>query len=638
MLLLLGVTHRLSYTRRLGDALKKAISFFLAAVVLLAGAASHAADNFAYQPVGVPVTASSGLSVTLNSLTIVPKSGSTQLVISYSQRNNTVDKKIDEGSFKLFFTDGTSEPQYGFFNSFFPGDGNTRSYTWEWINGKEPWLIEWEAGFFTREPTASGLKWKVGTAYPSSGQPGELVPAPTPTPSPTPVANPGGTVLGESFSGGTITEDSLMKRKSTPYKITSTIRTRPGVTLTIEPGVQIEASGLRSAFNGLFAGAGNFSLNGSTAARISITGPELIWSPLEAQNSRFIASHVDFNQIGALLPWEAEPFSAFELRNSTIKGRTSSATKSVVFRADSFILADNTFEAIPGFELQGASKGNYEVTGNTFTGNSKTNVPSWGMKGQWVLTDLLTKFEGNYFYKFSSPVIFKLWSSNTLDARNNYFDGLSEADANKIRTLDPVKRSSGNNGDVLLSSTIEPTEPTRPRIEYSWSGTKISIEVKDVPTRLDSIKLTFKINGKWFVSQLKRTDGRFTHSENVSSVGVPMFTVDGQGVDVTQVQSKAAKQDQRTLAAYSGQNTDLTVTQRAQIRAAVDENPEAKKFICTGIRFESAPLTENLVVRKRAKLACDYAKSLNPNLSTWYQNKPTKARSYAGKVLLTVKN
>jgi hypothetical protein len=45
----------------------------------------------------------------------------------------------------------------------------------------------------------------------------------------------------------------------------------------------------------------------------------------------------------------------------------------------------------------------------------------------------------------------------------------------------------------------------------------------------------------------------------------------------------------------------------------------------------------NIMVRKRAKAACDYARQLNPSLSTWYQNKPTQARSYAGKVLLTVK-
>lgn len=95
---------------------------------------------------------------------------------------------------------------------------------------------------------------------------------------------------------------------------------------------------------------------------------------------------------------------------------------------------------------------------------------------------------------------------------------------------------------------------------------------------------------------------------------------------------------QKTLSPYVGAVTSLSAQQKLQVKQAVDANPLAEKFICTGIRFESAPMSENLTVRKRAKAACDYAKTLNPNLSTWFQNKPTKARSYAGKVLLTVKS
>jgi hypothetical protein len=95
---------------------------------------------------------------------------------------------------------------------------------------------------------------------------------------------------------------------------------------------------------------------------------------------------------------------------------------------------------------------------------------------------------------------------------------------------------------------------------------------------------------------------------------------------------------QKTLSSFSSAATSLTSAQRAEVRRVVEQNPTAEKFICTGIRFESAPMSENITVRKRAKAACDYAKSLNPNLSTFFQNKPTKARSYAGKVLLTVKN
>ena len=95
--------------------------------------------------------------------------------------------------------------------------------------------------------------------------------------------------------------------------------------------------------------------------------------------------------------------------------------------------------------------------------------------------------------------------------------------------------------------------------------------------------------------------------------------------------------NQKTLSAFGASATSLTSQQRAEVKAAVEANPHAEKFICTGIRYVSQPMSENIKVRKRAKAACEYAKSLNPALSTWFQNKPTQARSYAGKVLLTIK-
>jgi hypothetical protein len=73
------------------------------------------------------------------------------------------------------------------------------------------------------------------------------------------------------------------------------------------------------------------------------------------------------------------------------------------------------------------------------------------------------------------------------------------------------------------------------------------------------------------------------------------------------------------------------------VEQAVKANAYAEKFICTGIRYYEQAMSVNITVRKRAKAACDYAKELNPELSTWYQTKPTTARSYAGKVLLTAK-
>ena len=99
----------------------------------------------------------------------------------------------------------------------------------------------------------------------------------------------------------------------------------------------------------------------------------------------------------------------------------------------------------------------------------------------------------------------------------------------------------------------------------------------------------------------------------------------------------AAPVVQKTLTSYSANTVPLSNLQKSEIQSLVEGNPEADKFICTGIRLSTASVSENLLVRKRAKAACDYAKTLNPSLSVWFQNKPTTVRSFAGKVLITVK-
>ena len=108
------------------------------------------------------------------------------------------------------------------------------------------------------------------------------------------------------------------------------------------------------------------------------------------------------------------------------------------------------------------------------------------------------------------------------------------------------------------------------------------------------------------------------------------------GLAPAQAESKYVP-TQKTLTDAVGRAVLLSDIQKAEIEAVVKENPKAKKFICTGIRLAGTSDRMNLVVRKRAKEACDYAKELNPKLSTWYQSKTTTARSYNGRVLLVLK-
>jgi len=107
----------------------------------------------------VATLADDNLTVTMLSMNIVEKTGSYQLTINYKLANMTPDKKIDEGTFKLFFTDGSSTPQYGFFGSFFPSDSRERSYTWEYLKTLTPMNISYNSGFFSSEPSSLKLNW-----------------------------------------------------------------------------------------------------------------------------------------------------------------------------------------------------------------------------------------------------------------------------------------------------------------------------------------------------------------------------------------------------------------------------------------------------------------------------------------------
>jgi len=72
----------------------------------------------------------------------------------------------------------------------------------------------------------------------------------------------------------------------------------------------------------------------------------------------------------------------------------------------------------------------------------------------------------------------------------------------------------------------------------------------------------------------------------------------------------------------------------------VSRESKVTKFICTGIYKEGASLADKISARKKAKLACETATGLEAaggRISFYYQTKPTKAVSYVGKVLVTVK-
>jgi len=120
-------------------------------------------ETITFCQIGVPYIADDGLTVVLNSLIITEKIGSYQYSINYTLTNNTADKAIDEGTFKMYYKNESGGlPQYGFFDKLFPGDTRNRTYTFEELKSKPFDVLEYSSdNFFSPEPLVNSLKWEV---------------------------------------------------------------------------------------------------------------------------------------------------------------------------------------------------------------------------------------------------------------------------------------------------------------------------------------------------------------------------------------------------------------------------------------------------------------------------------------------
>lgn len=93
----------------------------------------------------------------------------------------------------------------------------------------------------------------------------------------------------------------------------------------------------------------------------------------------------------------------------------------------------------------------------------------------------------------------------------------------------------------------------------------------------------------------------------------------------------------KSLTDYPGRTRSVTETQKAEIRAVLEQLDGHTKFICTGARLAGQSEGMNLAVRMRARLVCEYAKSIRPDLSYWHQTKLTDKRNFNGRVIVVSK-
>ncbi len=90
----------------------------------------------------------------------------------------------------------------------------------------------------------------------------------------------------------------------------------------------------------------------------------------------------------------------------------------------------------------------------------------------------------------------------------------------------------------------------------------------------------------------------------------------------------------KVLSDHPGAATALTMRQKAEITEIVTKANGNKSFICTAASLAGQRASMYPLVRLRAQLVCDYAKSLNPDLKTTVQERTTAARQFNGRVVV----
>ena len=223
-------------------------------------------ETYTFLEINKPyVSSDNEMTVTMNSIDVYEYEGYFEYNITYTEENKTIKKVIEQGSFKIFYKDSGSEPQFGFFNKLYPGESTTRSYTFKALKSKEPLLIEYGADlFFNDKPSSGTLKWEI---------------EPTPEPEPEPEK---GTII-----EGNINEDTTWTADNSPYMIVDELQIFDNVKLTIQEGTEIKINDKVK-----IKVAGELEANGTKENPVIFTSQDNKWGGIEFINSNSIISNV----------------------------------------------------------------------------------------------------------------------------------------------------------------------------------------------------------------------------------------------------------------------------------------------------------------------------------------------------------
>lgn len=471
--------------------------------------------------------------------------------------------------------------------------------------------------------------------------------------------------------GGRVDSNTTWTLANSPYILTSTVEIPRGVSLTVEAGVEIRVQHA----NTVFRSAGAVVIEGTSTLPVTFVGQNPVWddaaintlwetagdwrSP-SSLTMRFVVARNIRGVLTALNQGQS-----VNITDSVFEGSEGSRLQRPIYQWLTFCevcrFERNSFERLPAIKLSSNAFWNgtrtlqpeVVVRDNLFLGNSTTLMSwsSWGNSGEWIIADKLTSFSGNSFVDFETAVIGQVDETEPWVISDNYFDGLTASAAQNYVNQGLVA------GATVQSVLLNPSAnaPVKGGTKSS-SNSQLLVQLAGSQVFITSADL----QGKFEVYE----DGQFIDSfsfDGVNQAHIVEQRVTG-AIQIRKIEGGSASQVgyeyTKTLLWYQNVNlgafseTNLGSAARDKVKNLVNHkyldgsswktrDSQVTKFICTGIYREGGSAAEKLSARKKAKLACESAVSLdsdpNSKVSFYYQTKTTKAASYVGKVLVTVK-
>jgi hypothetical protein len=121
-------------------------------------------------------------------------------------------------------------------------------------------------------------------------------------------------------------------------------------------------------------------------------------------------------------------------------------------------------------------------------------------------------------------------------------------------------------------------------------------------------------------------------SKSATALAIVALLINPTSSSASNLQQISSKSLVKVLTDHPGAATALTSKQKSEIQRVLAKGKGNQNIVCTGTSLAGQRESMYRVVLLRAQLVCEYAKSVDPSITTSIKERIVKARNLNGRV------